>query len=420
MQITRRTSGDIMDVELAGRLDGYWSDHLKAALTDVVSGGIHHIRLDCSQVSFLSSAGIGVLMKFHKELGRINGSFQVINPSSSVATVLRVTRLDAFLVPVSGPTSPQPARERPSRRITGDTVAFDVFDVDAAARLTCRAIGTPLPLANGGFAAAHAASLEATAPALAIGVGAFGDSYEDCQARFGELLSVAGATAYQPADGSNVPDYLVTAGTIGADVRVLYCLTCEGRFSHLLRFETVQPGTAIGLSRLVAECLDAISADAIGIVVVGEAAGLVGAALRRSPAQPLSDGGFFAHPGVRTRLTFTAERAFPRSVALAAGIVRRGNGATDSQPREDGTSAQLRPIGADCTGHLHAAAFRFRPIRKGPIDLNETVAGLFEPDQLLGVLHLLNDDRGIGGAGESEFVRGACWIGAIAHGGGAR
>jgi hypothetical protein len=62
---------------------------------------------------------------------------------------------------------------------------------------------------------------------------------------------------------------------------------------------------------------------------------------------------------------------------------------------------------------VHAAAFRFRPIRKGPIAIDETVAGLFEPEQLLGVLHLLRDDRGSGGAGESEFVRGACWVGPI-------
>jgi hypothetical protein len=47
------------------------------------------------------------------------------------------------------------------------------------------------------------------------------------------------------------------------------------------------------------------------------------------------------------------------------------------------------------------------------IDLGETVAGLSEPDQLLGVLHLLKDDRGVAGAGESEFVTGACWVGPI-------
>jgi anti-anti-sigma factor len=413
MEITRRTSGDIIDVEVAGRVDGYWSDHLSAALTEVVRDGNHLIRLDCSQVSFLSSAGIGVLMKFQKELGRINGSFQVINPSSAVATVLRVTRLDAFLLQAGGPAAPQPPRERPARRVERETVAFDVFDLHEGARLNCRAIGTPAPLANGGFAAESSASLEAMSPALAVGVGAFGDSYEDCQARFGELVSVAGATAYQPADGSNVPDYLVTAGSLAADVRVLYCLACEGEFSHLVRFEALHPGTAVGLSQLIAGCLDAASTDALGIVLVGEAAGLVGAALRHSPAQPRGDGRFFAHPGVRTRLTFTAERAFPRSVALVAGVVRRGHGAVSLPGAHEAALAQLRPIGAECAGHVHAAAFRFRPIRKGPIDLGETVTGLFEPDQLLGVLHLLHDDRGIGGAGESEFVRGACWISSL-------
>ena len=51
-------------------------------------------------------------------------------------------------------------------------------------------------------------SLEGAAPAFAIGVGAFGDSFEDCRPRFGELISVSGGTAYQPADGTNVADYL--------------------------------------------------------------------------------------------------------------------------------------------------------------------------------------------------------------------
>ena len=47
------------------------------------------------------------------------------------------------------------------------------------------------------------------------------------------------------------------------------------------------------------------------------------------------------------------------------------------------------------------------------LDLAETVTGLFDTDRLLGVMHLLNDDRGSSGAGESEFVRGACWVAPI-------
>lgn len=404
MKITRVVTNGIVDVAVAGRLDGYWADHLDSALTEVVREGQHRIRLDCSEVSFLSSASIGVLVKFHKELARIHGTFHVVNPSARVSAVLEMTRLAATLIEPVRPEGGAPVATH-GRQVDRDGVAFEIFDLDVHAPLTCRAVGSPDPLTSGSFTEEHCVTLGSLAPTFAIGVGAFGDSFADCRSRFGELLSVAGATAYQPADGTNVADYLVAAGPLAADVRVLYGLECQGQFSRLIRFETVERGATIGLTQLVANCLQEAAAESIGIVIVAEAAGLVGAALRRSPAEPIEDGDLFTHPGVRTRLTFAAEAAYSSSVALVAGVVRK-NGASD-------LNGHLRPLGADCAGHLHAAAFRFRPIEKGRIDFRVTASGLFEAGQLLGVLHLLHDDRGRSGAGESRFVRGACWVGKL-------
>ncbi len=64
-------------------------------------------------------------------------------------------------------------------------------------------------------------------------------------------------------------------------------------------------------------------------------------------------------------------------------------------------------------GHFHAAAFGYHPLRKGFVDLESLVKRLFESGGLQGVLHMLSDDRPAVGAGESEFTRGACWIGPI-------
>jgi anti-anti-sigma factor len=407
MEITRKRTGEFVDIELVGRLDGYWCDHLTTTLSDVIREGSHRIRVDCAQVSFLSSAGVGVLAKFSKELARINGTFQVVNPSQRVQTVLRLTKLDTLLIRPPGEAATPSAREPPARRIEAGGVGLEVFELDRLAYLTCRAIGSPAPLVAGAFAEEDCTSFESIAPALAVGIGAFGGSFSDCQARFGELISVAGATAYQPGDGTNVADYLLVTGAVSSDIRLLYCLACQGRFSHLIRFDAIERGATVGLSRLLSGCLDATDASSLGVVIVAETSGLLGAALRRSPTTRPDDGGFFAHPGVRARLSFTAERAFRGSLALVAGVVRRATGS------DRGAADQLRPVATDVLGHLHAAAFRFRPLRKGMIDLDETVAGLFEPDQLLGVLHLLNDDRGAVGAGESEFLTGACWIGQI-------
>lgn len=65
-------------------------------------------------------------------------------------------------------------------------------------------------------------------------------------------------------------------------------------------------------------------------------------------------------------------------------------------------------------GHTHAAAFPYRPIRKGRLELPATIAELFENSAPLALLHLLADTRDYHGAGESEFQRGALWFAPVA------
>jgi len=402
MHITRTSADSALHLTVAGRLDGYWADHLDNALSEAVREGHHHLRVDLSQVTFLSSAGIAALMKFYKQLSRINGSFVVVNPSPPVRLVLEMTRLSAVLIAPDTPPAVTAAAPRTGRTVDRDGITFEVFDMPAATGLRCSALGSDTPLETAAFSEAGCVSLGSRSPVFALGLGAFGEGFADCRARFGEMLSVAGATGYQPADGTNVPDYLLATGALPDDIRMLYGLCCEGEFTNLVRFESQQPGNVVGMLPLLEGVAEIVGAQAVGFVMVSEASGLVGAALRRSPAQPIGDGGFFSHPGVRARLTFTAERAFLRTMTVSAGILVRGE------------APCVRPLGAGgLAGHVHAAAFPFRPLRKGEIDLKETVTSLFEQEQLLGVLHLLHDDRGAAGAGESEFIRGACWAGPI-------
>ncbi len=402
MDVTRSVEAGVLHLKIDGRIDGYWADHLDAALSAAVGEGHHRIAVDCSAVGFLSSAGIGVLVKHHKQLARIKGGLHIVRPSPTVATVLRITRLADVLIAdtVTGDVGTRTAPVMRPEEIDG--LALDVYELDTKASLTLKTLGSAAPLISGAFTEEQCVSLEGMSPAFAIGIGAFGDCFSDCRGRFGELISVGGATAYLPADGTNVADYLVARGALGSDIRLLYGLACDGAFSHLVRFEPMQQGAAVSPSALAAACLQVAGVDALGIVIVAETAGLVGAALRQSPATPIEHGDFFTHPAVRKRLSFTAERAFTQSVSLSAGIVAR--------PSVSIPGDQLRPLGANAQGHLHAAAFQFRPIQKGFIELSDTVARLFEPDQLMGVMHLLSDDRGSAGAGQSEFVRGACWI----------
>ena len=166
------------------------------------------------------------------------------------------------------------------------------------------------------------------------------------------------------------------------NVQVCYGLACEASagqpFSQLVRFEAETGADAIPFTQVLETCLEIAAADRIGLVMVAESAGLMGAALRTPPVFEAAAESPFQFPRIRNFLTFTAERAYTRSVALVAGVVVRGN-AGELEP-------MVRPLGgaasgasARLAGHFHAAAFSYRPFRKGEINLKETVKTLYIP-----------------------------------------
>src|SRR5215475_5565541 len=409
MEIIAQQLGESLEIKVRGRLDNYWTEHLRGNLEEAIRGGAHGIWLNLSEVTFLSSAGVGLLMTFHNQLKGIGGSFIVTSPSERVKQVLDLCRLSPILIPEKIPVA-VPLHAEEIRRFSRANVSFELVDILPAHPLLCRMIGDPSLLRGCRFGAGDCHTVKFPPACFGLGLGAFGEDFEEAQARFGEFLAVGGSAAYLPTDGTNVPDFVVSSGELVPELKVLYGLRCEGEFGHLMRFEACAAESPISLAELARTALEVSGAPAIGMTMVAESAGLLGAALRRSPAS--ATGGAddpFRYPEVRGWLSFSTERLFTRSLALVSGVAA----SRDETP----LAALLRPLGnkSDPAGHFHAAAFSYRPLKKGKLDLNATVTTLFETETLQGVLHLLTDDREIAGAQQSEFVRGACWIGALSE-----
>ncbi len=410
MQITKVQHGEVTEVRISGRLDGYWAEHLSTGLADVIREGGHSIRVNLSEVSFLSSAGIRVLVQCFKQLRAIDGSLGVWHPSQHVTEVLKLAGLYDLLISTDQAAPAAVAAVSTALcRIQRDTVMLDVLPLPGDGQMTCRSIGDPSRLDGCRFVAGdlHAQSKDFPLASLAVGLGALGKDFDDCRGRFGELLWIAGAAVYLPTDGTNVPDYLISGGTGLPDLKLLYGLTCEGSWGSFARFEALSKDTPVSLSVLVDACLEIAGTDMAAIAMVAESSGLVGAALKQSPVAGVSATAPFGFPEVQQWLSFTPERAYPRTLVLAAGVTAR----TQAGP----LASLLRPLGASAfpAGHMHAAAFSYRPMRKGQLDLHDTVRGLFEMESPQTLLHLLHDDRERLGAGQSEFTQGACWIGPI-------
>lgn len=407
MEITSRPAGDAIDVLLKGRLDGYWADHLSQSLEETMRQGHHHIRLNMTEVRYLSSLGIRVLILFHKRTQAIQGTLIVSEASAAVRKVLEMVGLATELMPPAGPGAVPLAPIHADRVHESESAVFDVFPLGSGDPLQCEVLGRPSLLAGRGFGAEDCQKLSCPENSFALGLGAFGQQFSECQERFGEFLAVAGAAAYQPSDGSNFPDFLVAEGSLIPEVQVLYGATCRGSFSTLARFECSPHHSAVGLSELANAALEISGEERVGMVCITESAGLVGASLRRAPVNGTGDAELFQYPEVRRWLSFTTEPAFTRALAVVVGFASRSSAGPLGEFMRP--LSRTKPV----VGHFHAAAFSYRPLQRGVIDLNKTVHSLFEQENLQGILHLISDDRVAVGVSESEFVRGACWIGGI-------
>ncbi len=63
MELSVHPLGDAVSVHISGRLDNNWSNLLAQNLDQIVAEGARDLRIDLSDVNFISSAGIGVLVR---------------------------------------------------------------------------------------------------------------------------------------------------------------------------------------------------------------------------------------------------------------------------------------------------------------------------------------------------------------------
>ena len=391
--IERSQAGDMAEIRAAGRLDAEGSSALEGELNEAIRAGARRLRLVLTNVAFLSSAGIRTLLKGQQAVARLGGELRIEEASATVLEVLRLSGLDELL----GTGGSKAASGAPSIEV----VAGIPGRVHALGGSGMRGalVGEPERLPSGSFDAGSTSQLPFPTGSLGLGLGAFGESFEECRERFGEFLAVAGAAACLPTD-AHEPDDVVARGALVPTVQALYGISCSGTFSRAFRFEADAAAGPVALSRLVAAALELASAGTAAFVVVAESAGLMGAALRRSP---VGAGDLFAFPSVRESLSFTAERVHERATALVVGVAAADEGT--------GIASFVRPAGSTPfpAVHAHAAAFTFRALPAGTPSLETVVRGLFEEERLLALLHLLPDARELTGSGESLFLAGTLW-----------
>src|SRR3954470_2280819 len=97
MECQISSTDDVAEVVLIGSLDSSWSPYLSDRLDEVVRTGVREVRVDMSGVSYLSSNGIALLVRYHRQMRQIGGSFRIVADSEAIANVLNLTGVARML-----------------------------------------------------------------------------------------------------------------------------------------------------------------------------------------------------------------------------------------------------------------------------------------------------------------------------------
>jgi anti-sigma B factor antagonist len=87
---------DVLILSADGGLNADTSPEFLRQLEALVEGGVTKIIIDCSRLDYISSYGIGMLVRVHKKLAGRGGDVKIAAPGSTVLRALNVMRMGQF------------------------------------------------------------------------------------------------------------------------------------------------------------------------------------------------------------------------------------------------------------------------------------------------------------------------------------
>lgn len=95
MTLTQQTDGDLLILRLGGQLmGGPDAEALRTTVLNAIQQGTDKVLIDMSDVTWVNSTGLGILITSHLAARGKGGSVKLIGVSKRIESILSVTRLN--------------------------------------------------------------------------------------------------------------------------------------------------------------------------------------------------------------------------------------------------------------------------------------------------------------------------------------
>lgn len=403
MEIVTERKDDVLIFGVRGRLDGYAASQVAAEIERSLRDDDRSVVVDLDGLTYMSSAGIRVLLALQKKVRARGGGIALCNIGEYPKNVLSMAGFDKVL-PIF-PSREEAFWEMRKREDSLSLIA-DLkspmtergsarFGFETASRTpaSLKVKGDHSALARNRIGDADISAERLSEIEYSLGLGALGSTVEDVTPFLGEMMTLRGAMIWLPTDGHDTPDFFVPAGDVG-DVRAYtaFNLSLEGAFNEIAAVEaTDEGGIALdALYRAIFALAKERKRDCRGILATaiwGVAADFKGMDRKQSPA-PISGASTPAENRTATNYDGYSIVAFGIGIDRSADLSGYDQSALDAilapQPEEGDTNGLYL--------HNHGAVFRNAPWDP-EADLIRGIERCLADGELVDMRHLLDTTK---------------------------
>lgn len=97
MQFTEEKKGDVIILRINGRIDAITSPQLEKKVLSIIDSGHHKLLMDFTNVEYLSSAGMRLLLSGTKKMQTVGGKLVISSVDQDVMDVIKMAGFNSIL-----------------------------------------------------------------------------------------------------------------------------------------------------------------------------------------------------------------------------------------------------------------------------------------------------------------------------------
>lgn len=229
-------------VRLAGRLDAHGASEIEPDLAPIAARSA--VVMDVTGVTYISSAGIRILVDLHKKLHAQGGCLFIAGLQPYCREVMKVAALDRFFQ----------IFETVDAALTESGAGLDIRKTDCGKFVfhpgsdepgSIEVLGHIEDVLAARITPAHVRNKKFSAKAYSLGLGGLGQSVEEVLPLMGEMMTMGGTMVWLPTDGNDTPDFLVPQqDSDSVVIRTGFNASLKGKFNEYIEFESAAPAGA--------------------------------------------------------------------------------------------------------------------------------------------------------------------------------